>query len=134
VSEEETPKTFTALLSQFGLSSEFLQRVRFRGPVGKLSLIGIFCIVGLGGVGIRTSSPIVAGLCAVLATVVALAISGAVLWYSHVHPNEAMLEGMEVVAMQQQRFWAEAAAKGVPASMSLDAPISNPTASSPEIE
>jgi hypothetical protein len=47
---------------------------------------------------------------------VALAIAGAILWYSDKHPQEATLEGMEVVVMQQQKAWAEAAAKGIPPS------------------
>jgi hypothetical protein len=33
------------------------------------------------------------------------------LWYSHKHPKEATLEGMEVVVMEQQKAWA---AKGLP--------------------
>jgi hypothetical protein len=35
-----------------------------------------------------------------------LSIAGAVLWYSDKHPQEATLEGMEVIVMQQQKAWA----------------------------
>jgi hypothetical protein len=57
---------------------------------------------------------------------VALAIAAAILWYSHKHPDQATLEGMEVVVMQQQKFWAEAAAKGVPpVAAGLQLPVPN---------
>ncbi len=88
-----TRKAFEDLLSSVELSSEFVQKVRFRDPVGKLALLGIVCVAGLGGVGIRTTDSTVAGLYASPATVVALAIGGAILWYSHVHPDQATLEG-----------------------------------------
>ncbi len=36
------------------------------------------------------------------------------LWYSDKHPKEATLEGMEVVVMEQQKYWAESASKDAP--------------------
>jgi len=74
--------------------------------VGKLALVGVLGVIAIGGVGVRSSSPFVEGLCAALATLIALSIAGAVLWYSHKHPQEATLEGMEVIVMQQQKAWA----------------------------
>jgi len=69
-----------------------------------------------------------------LATIVVLGIGGAILWYSHEHPDQATLEGMEVIVMQQQKFWAEAAAKGLaPAAASaLQLTVPNPPNVTPE--
>jgi hypothetical protein len=104
--EPEKPNPIQDLLSRYGFTSNLMQKVRFRGPVGKLALIGVVCMSGLGGVGIRTGDPYVAGLCAVLATIVALSVGAGILWYSDKHPHEATLEGMEVVVMQQHKAWA----------------------------
>jgi hypothetical protein len=71
--------------------------VRFRGPVGKLALVGIICQPSLCAIALKTSSPTVQGLCGVLATLVALFVVGAILWYSHTHPDQATLDRMEVV-------------------------------------
>jgi hypothetical protein len=101
-----------ALLSRFGISSDFAQKVRFRGPVGKLALVGVFCLVCLGGVGMRSPDRFVEALCASLATLVVLGIAAGILWYSHVHPNEATLEGMEAVVYQQHKAWAASKEKG----------------------
>jgi hypothetical protein len=54
-------------------------------PVEKIALIGIFCVAGLGGAGMMTSSAPVAGLCATLATLVVLSIVAGILWYSDKH-------------------------------------------------
>src|SRR5579864_8219390 len=100
MAEESTgPVPLDKLLGQFGLSSDFAQKVRFRGPVGKLALVAVLCLVCLAAVGVRTNSPIVQGLCAALAVVVALAVAAGILWYSDKHPEQATLEGMEVVIM-----------------------------------
>jgi hypothetical protein len=98
--------------------------------VGKLALVGIFCIICLGGVGVRSSDSTVEITCAVLATISALAIAGGIVWYSHEHPDQATLEGMEVVVMHHQKFLA---AKGIP-NPALDAPgIPDPTQPPPQL-
>ena len=134
---EETDKTgdIQSLLSKFGFSSDFVQKVRFRGPVGKIALVGVILLPSLGGIGIRSSNPWIQGLCAVLATVVGIFVIGGILWYSDKHPDQATLEGMEVVVMQHQKAWAEAVAKGgkplPPGSVSV---IPNPQIESPGAE
>lgn len=40
--------------------------------------------------------------------------SGAILWYSHVHPEQATLEGMEVIILHQQKTWAAKGWEGPP--------------------
>lgn len=94
------------MLSEAGISSSLLQKVRFKGPVGKLALIAAIALIALGGVGVRSSNEYIQGLCVILAAIIALGIGGAVLWYSHKHPQEATLEGLELVVMQQQKAWA----------------------------
>lgn len=134
VEQPEKQNLVEELLSRAGLSSSLLQKVRFRGPVGKLALVGVSCFLVLGGVGVRSSDAFVQGLCVTLATIVVLGIGGAILWYSHEHPDQATLEGMEVIVMQQQKFWAEAAAKGLaPAAASaLQLTVPNPPNVTPE--
>jgi hypothetical protein len=123
--EETTGKSsLDRLLTQVGLSSDFAQKVRFRGPVGKLALVAVLCVLCLAAIAVKTSSPIVQGMCAVLAVVVALAVASGILWYSHKHPEQATLEGMEVVIMQQQKMWA--AAKGIPLIESTEPVVPNP--------
>jgi hypothetical protein len=129
-SEPEKPNVLQALLSQAGFSSDFIQKVRFKGPVGKLALIGVCSIVGLGAVGIRTGNPTVAGLCAVLATIVALFIALAILWYSDKHPDQATLEGMEVIVYQQQKAWAAKGWTGPPPSGPV---IPDPSGTPPQL-
>lgn len=74
--------------------------------MGKLALIGIFGILAVGTVGAKTSNPYIEGLSLGLAAIVVFGCGGAMLWYSHKHPQEATLEGMEVVVMEQQKAWA----------------------------
>jgi hypothetical protein len=101
--------TVGGVLSRF-VGSDFVKKVRFRGPVGKLALVGVISVPSLCGVAIKSSNPTVQGLCAALATIVTLFVVGAILWYSHAHPDQATLEGMEVVILHQQKAWA---AKGL---------------------
>ena len=108
---EQTKSPVENLLSQLGITSSFAQKVRFRGPVGKLALVGVACLLTISVVGGRTSSSSIEGLCVVMAIVCVFFIGGGILWYSHTHPDQATLEGMEVVVYQQQKAWA---AKGWP--------------------
>jgi hypothetical protein len=59
-----------------------------------------------------------------------MAVGAGMLWYSDKHPEQATLEGMEVVVLHQQKAWAEAAAKGWNGDIT-GLPIPNP--SSPQI-
>jgi hypothetical protein len=94
------------MLDNIGISSDFVQKVRFRGPVGKLALMGIVCVLGIGGVGLRSSSELVQMVCVCLATLTTLSLAAAVLWYSTKFPDQATLEGLELVVMHRQKAWA----------------------------
>jgi hypothetical protein len=120
--DPEKPNVFQSLLSQAGFSSDLVQKVRFKGPVGKIALIGIFCVVGLGGIGIRTGSATVAAACVISSAIVALAIVAGILWYSDKHPDQATMEGMEVIAYHQQKAWASKGWTGYPPSGPLIPP------------
>jgi len=102
--------------------------------VGKLALVAVLSIISLGGVGIRSSDAFVEGLCASLAAVIALAIGGAMLWYSDRHPREATLEGMEVVVLEQQKYWAESASRDKPKYADPSATITIPDPNRKSIE
>lgn len=88
------------VLSRAGITSDLPQKVRFGGPVGKLTLLGVACVIGLCVVGFKTGNG-TAGLCAALATVVALSVGAGIVWYGDKLPDQATLEGMEVVVMHQ---------------------------------
>lgn len=135
MSEEHQKPLIDEMLCRLGVSSDFAQKVRFRGPVGKLALVAVFCILCLGAVAVRTNSPTVQGMCAAFAVVVALAIAAGILWYSDKHPEQATLEGMEVVVLQQQKYLAEAAAKGIaPVPPEAQMVLPDPAKNGPEFE
>jgi hypothetical protein len=118
------------VLSQAGVSSDFAQKVRFRGPVGKLALLGVICIIGVGGIGVRSSDATVQILSLSLAAFSGLLIAAGILWYSAKYPDQATLEGMEVIVMQRQKAWA---AKGLP-GIPPDSPvIPDPDAAPPQL-
>jgi len=79
--------------------------------VGKLALVGVVALACIGGVGVRSGTDTVHIICLILATVIVLFVAAGILWYSDKHPNEATLEGMEVIVYHQQKAWA---AKGLP--------------------
>jgi len=120
----------SGFLSQLGISSDFVQKVRFRGPVGKLALIGLACIVAVGGVGLRSSDTTVQLVSISLAAAVVLLIARAILWYSTKFPEQATLEGMEVVVMQRQKAWAAKGMSGIPDSLL----IPNPNGAPPKLD
>jgi hypothetical protein len=121
-----------AIFSRLGISSDFAQKVRFRGPVGKIALVGVICLLGLGGIGIRSSNVTVELGCAALVTLVALCIVGGILWYSHIHPEQATLEGMEVIVLHQQKAWAAKGRIGPPPSGPIIPDPSPPPVEPPE--
>jgi len=98
--------------------------------VGKIALLGVVCLACLGVLSYRASTPIIEGMCVVAAILDLLSTGGAILWYSHQHPNEATLEGMEVVIYQQQRAWA---AKGLTENHASTSVIPNPESLPPQL-
>ena len=129
-SNQSDQNPLSRILSSVGLSSDFAQRVRFRGPVGKLALIGVACFAVLLAVGAKSSSATVQGMCAIMAVIVALALGGAILRYSDKHPDQATLEGMEVVIFHQQKAWA---AKGWTGEPPIGPVIPDPAGAPPQI-
>jgi hypothetical protein len=113
-------------LSHLGISSDFVQKVRFRGPVGKLALVCIICVLGVGGIGIRSSDATVQLLSISLAAAITLLVGAGILWYSAKYPDQATLEGMEVVVMQRQKAWAAKGMTGIPNSPVISDPSSAP--------
>lgn len=96
--------------------------------MGKLALIAVLCVAALGSIGFRSDNPTVQALCAILAVVTVLAIVSGILWFSDKHPDQATLEGMEIVLLrQQQQTWA---AKGV--STTRESPVVPDPQSPPE--
>jgi len=117
------------LLSQVGISSDFVKTVRFRGPVGKMALVGLACILALGAVGVRSVNPLVQTLCISLLAGVALFIAVGILWYSTKFPDQATLEGMEVVVMHRQKAWAAKGMAGLPPDSTI---IPDPSGTPPQ--
>jgi hypothetical protein len=113
-----------------GISSDFVQKVRFRGPVGKLALIGMVASLCVGGIGIRSSDPTVQLVSVSLAAVVVILFGGGILWYSAKYPDQATLEGMEAVVMHRQKAWA---AKGMPSPPPDSLVIPDPKGSPPQL-
>jgi len=87
-------------LSQIGLSSEFAQRVRFRGPVGKLALIAVLCVICVAAVGVKSDNSTVQAMCVGLAVLVAIFCASGILWFSHKHPEQATPEGDEFGSLE----------------------------------
>jgi hypothetical protein len=96
----------SSLLGRLGLSSETIQKVKFRGVIGKLSLIGIYGVVVLGLIGVRSSDSTVQLILGVLVFVVFIGTVVGILAYSHKHPGEGTLEGTEVILWRQQEILA----------------------------
>lgn len=125
--EDQPQKLLSSgLLSQLGISSDFVQKVRFRGPVGKLALICIISVIGVGGIGLRSANATVQLLSISLAATITILVGGGILWYSTKFPDQATLEGMEVVVMQRQKAWAAKGMPGVPDSMVIPDPMGAP--------
>ena len=129
MADDSQPDWLKGLLEHMGISSDFVQKVRFRGPVGKLALIGIVCLVGLGGVGVRSGDAHVQILSLCLVAATGVLVAGGILWYSSKFPDQATLEGMEVVVMHQQKAWAAKGMIGQPTDTSI---VPNPGGSPPQ--
>jgi hypothetical protein len=91
-----------------------------RGVVGKASVVAGIAILVLGGIAWRIDS----GLLPMMAGAVLLAFFAylaAVLWFAHRHPEQALLEGAEIIQYREQEM-----AKGV-----IELPHSAPTTPEP---
>jgi hypothetical protein len=102
------------------LNSKAFQRIKFGGIVGKLSLLGMVGVAVAGGIGIRASDPHVQMLCVGIDLVILLITGGGILAYGFKHPDQATLEGTELLAFQQIQ---QARSKELPAPKSSDPQI-----------
>ncbi len=103
--------------------------------MGKLALLGIFGVVSMGGAVLRTSEPTVQIVAVAAVVIIVLFIGSAILFFGHKHPEQATLEGLEVVAWQHQVLQA---AKGgiefLPGSTPIPDPKPKPSLSGLEEE
>jgi hypothetical protein len=86
------------ILSKLGVSKS-LQRIKFGGVVGKQTLLGVICVIGLAAIAWK-AEPSAALIIAVLVVSVVVLIAILNFYYAHKHPAEAMLEGAEMLAFQ----------------------------------
>jgi len=73
------------------------------GVVGKASVVAGIALVVLGGIAWRIDS----GLLLMMASAVLLAFFvylAAVLWFAHRHPEQALLEGAEIIRYREQEM------------------------------
>jgi len=91
--------------------------------VGKLALLGIFGVISAATIGLKMSQPVMQ-LSAVAAVVlIVLFIGSGILLFGHKHPEQATLEGLEIVAWQHQVLQA---AKGGIEFLPGQSPIPDP--------
>ena len=88
------------------------------GVVGKASVVAGIALLMLGSIAWRIDT----GLLLVMVGAILLAFFvylAAMLWFAHTHPEQALLEGAEIIQYRQQ----EMAARGVPAPPPASQPI-----------
>jgi Ni,Fe-hydrogenase I cytochrome b subunit len=120
---DEQANFVESLMSRLGVSSKFAKRVKFGGIVGKLALLGIFGVISAATIGLKMSQPVMQ-LSAVAAVVlIVLFIGSGILLFGHKHPEQATLEGLEIVAWQHQVLQA---AKGGIEFLPGQSPIPDP--------
>jgi hypothetical protein len=107
------------VLSQLGLTKS-LQRIKFGGVVGKQTLLGIAGMTVLGVIAWKTNANGI--IIALLAVFLVLAVAIMNFLYADRHPAEAMLEGLEMVALHHQML----------AAKTLEPPSNSPVIPNPE--
>lgn len=94
-----------SLFSSIGIDLSFLRKVKFGGIVGKVALIAIVGTVMLGAIAVvmvlRGVDPTI--IAYLLVAVVVMAMIG-IIGYGAKFPKQATLEGMEVIAFENQRL------------------------------
>ena len=80
-----------------------------RGVVGKTSIVAGIVFLVLGTIAWRIAPDLLFAFASMLVIAFFLYL-GAMLWFAHRHPEQALLEGAEIIQYRQQ----EMAAKGVP--------------------
>jgi hypothetical protein len=98
MASSKSPASFANLLNQVGVTKA-LQKVRFGGVVGKQTLLGIACVIGLAFISWRAEPSAMLWIAILVVVLVGLiAILNFV--YANKHPMEATLEGAEIIAWQ----------------------------------
>ncbi len=100
------------LLRKLGLKPNALYRIRFGGVVGKVALIASAALAAIAVVAFKGSGPYILWGCLVAIALIGLRGIGAISSYAEKHPNEATLEGLEVLALKEIEN--QFAAKGFP--------------------
>jgi hypothetical protein len=100
------------LLRKLGFKPNALYRIRFGGVVGKLALIAFGALATIAVVAYKGSGPYIEWGCLAVIALIGLRGIGAISSYAEKHPNEATLEGLEVLALKELEN--QFAAKGFP--------------------
>jgi hypothetical protein len=99
------------LLRKLGFKPSAVYRIRFGGVVGKLALIAFAALMAIAVVALRGSAPYIHWGCLAVIAFIGWRGIAAVSSYAEKHPDQATLEGLEVVALKQLEQFA---AKGFP--------------------
>lgn len=96
----------SAVLTKVG-ASEYLQRFRFGGVVGKLAMVGVICILVIGGVALKLSNQwfLISAIAVVAGVAVFIVIK--VINFADRHPELALLEGADLLRWQQMQLEAK---------------------------
>jgi hypothetical protein len=100
------------LLRKLGFKPNAFYRIRFGGVVGKLALIAFSALMAVAAVALKGSGLYIHWGCLAVIALIGLRGIAAVSSYAEKHPNEATLEGLEVVALKELET--QFAAKGFP--------------------
>jgi hypothetical protein len=79
-----------------------------RGVVGKISVVAGIALLALFGIAMRGGTDLLLAMGGMILTALSLYL-GAALWFAHRHPEQALLEGAEIIQYRQL----ELAAKGL---------------------
>ena len=116
------PRALPDFLEQFGVTRT-LQKIKFGGVVGKQTLLGVFVALMLASIAWRADPDDLLILAALGVGVVGL-IAVLNFIYANKHPLEAMLEGSEIIAFQQQTLAAKSMLNPPPAAPVIPRPDS----------
>jgi hypothetical protein len=105
------PQSIKGALEEAGISGESLDRIRLsRGVVGKTSYVAGAALLVLVSVALVLREPGYLLMIGGFAVILFLIYFIGILWFSHRHPDVALLEGAELIKWRQM----EMAAKGLP--------------------
>ena len=95
------PKDFAEFLSSIGISKRSLQRVKFGGVVGKQALVGVAALIPLAVIAWKSEGSIsLLWGCLTVLFLICFSTVFAIGFHGHQHPEQATLEGAEIVMLQ----------------------------------